>query len=242
LLKEKSRITLWSGYISRWIGDMNPVTISGLSAMLFASVLLSSCATTGETGSIVSITKKPDSYQGKGIVSVNNDIKSILTAGGLDTSDPMAAGSDTKKVEIAKKSTKSDVDQLVASLQSPGAVPPLASVAATSPAPAKQQMAAKPVQLASTVPIPEKSPSAATAMVEDQGTVTEETYQFPSIGPNLKPGQTINLEPMTPPVIPANVSGQLADPSTFKQVPVKKASRTKAKPEVVYAEPAVRRF
>jgi hypothetical protein len=221
---------------------MNPVTISGLSAMLFASVLLSSCATTGETGSVVSITQKPGAYQGKGTVSVNNDIKSILTAGGLDTADPMAAGADTKKVELAKKSTKSEVDQLVASLQTPGAAPTMATVAANTPVPAKQQLAAKPVQVASAVPVPEKSPSAATAMVEDQGTVTEETFQFPPIGPNLKPGQTINLGPMTPPVIPANVSGQLADPSTFKQVPVKKASRSKPKPEVVYAEPTVRRF
>jgi predicted small secreted protein len=221
---------------------MNPVTISGLSAVLFASVLLTSCATTGATGSDVSITQRPDAYQQKGTVAVNNDIKSILTAGGLDTSSPMSPVSSTKKVELAKTSGKSEIDQLVANLQAPGPAPTLAATAAKAPVPAKQQLAAKPVEVASASPKAEPTPSAATAMVEDQGTVTEETFEFPTVGPNLKPGQKINLEPMTPPVVPANVSAQLADPSTFKQVPVKKAGRTKARPAIVYAEPSVRRF
>ncbi len=208
--------------------------------MLFASVLLSSCTTTGEKGATISITEKsgPDT---KGTVAVNNDIKSILTAGGLDTADPMAAAADTKKVELAKKSNKSEIDQLVASLQAPGTATAL-NATDTAAVPAKQQLAAKPIQLASVEAGAEKPPSAATAML-DEGTVTEESYQFPQIGPNLKPGQKINLEPMTPPVVPANVTGQLADPSTFKQAPVKKASRPKpSKPEIVYAQPTVQRF
>lgn len=225
---------------------MNPVTISGLSAMLFASVLLSSCATSGGTGSKVTITERPDSYQQKGTVAVSNDIKSILAAGGLDAQNPSAAMSDTKKVELAKKTDKSEIDQLVASLQAPGAKTGLTPSTQSTPNSEKQQMAAKPVMVASAGPVKAnvKEPSAVTAMVDEEGIVTEETFVFPPIGPNLKPGQKINLdEPMTVPVVvPANVSAQLADPSSFKQAPVKKAARHKSKPDIVYAEPSVRRF
>lgn len=226
---------------------MKPVTISGLTGAVIASLLLSSCTTTGDNAQKASITQRPDSYHGKGSgVTFGNDIKTILSAGGLDTQNPSSPSADTKRLELAKASGKTEIDQLVASLQasgSSGMTPPPPQVAEV---PDQQRLAAKPVEVAvleQKVTSAKKQPSAVTAMVEEEGTVTEESYSFPPIGPNLKPGQTINLEP-TVPVIPANVSGQLTDPAIIKQhpVPSKKVSRPNPKPEIVYAEPAIKRF
>lgn len=221
---------------------MNFKHLFGITGILCATVVASSCTTTGSAVNADNIKEHSASYQAKGTAAVSNDIKTILMAGGLDASDPSSPTSSTTTAELQKVPSRDqkEVEALVASLSG-------------KPAPAKEiktssSPAVAPTAVAQKTPEKPKSeaaaPTTALALVTPQESVIEERFKFPDIGPNLKPGQVINTE--TAAVIPvpevASLSEVKPTPEKFQNVgkTIKKASRPKS--DIVYAKPSVQRF
>lgn len=216
----------------------------GMAGIFSVTALASSCATTGSVVDSDNIKEHSASYQAKGTASVSNDIKTILMAGGLDASDPSSPTASTTTAELQKVPSRDqkEVEALVASLS--GKSLPVQEIKNSS------STAVSPTLVAGKTPnksVPEAaSPTTALALVAPEESVTEERFKFPDIGPNLKPGQTINLETASAAVpVPA-----IAAPSEVKPNPdnlqnagktIKKASRP-TRNDVVYAKPTVQRF
>jgi hypothetical protein len=214
----------------------------GVTGILCATVLVSSCTTTGSAVNADNIKEHSASYQAKGTATVPNDIKTILMAGGLDASDPSSPTSATTTAELQKTPSRDqrEVEALVATLSG-------------KPAPVQDiKTSSSPVVATAAVALrtPDKSkaeaaaPTTALALVTPQDSVTEERFKFPDIGPNLKPGQTLNTE--IDAVIPvpqvATISEVKPTPEKFQNAgkTIKKASRPKS--DIVYARPSVQRF
>jgi hypothetical protein len=222
---------------------MNFKHLFGMSGILCATVLVSSCTTTGSAINESNIKEHSTSYQAKGTSAVSNDIKTILMAGGLDASNPSSPTSTTKTAELQKIPSKDqkEVEALVASLSGKPA-PVLDIKTSSSPAVTPTLVAQKPLEKPKAEPA---VPATALALVTPQESVTEERFKFPDIGPNLKPGQEINTETVvaaipTPEV--AVVSEVKPTPEKFQNLgqTIKKASRPKS--DIVYAKPSVQRF
>jgi hypothetical protein len=220
---------------------MNFKHLFGMTGILCAAVFTSSCTTTGSAVDADNIKEHSASYQAKGTTAVPSDIKTILMAGGLDVSDPSSPTSSTTTAELGKNPDRNqkEVEALVASLS--GKASPVQD-GKSSPLPTA-------VSTAVAQKTPEKSatePStSALALVKPDDSVTEERFKFPDIGPNLKPGQSINLETATavipvPEVSPA--SEVKPTPEKFQNTgkTIRKASRPTN--DIVYAKPSVQRF
>ncbi|TLX16995.1 hypothetical protein [Rhizobium sp. MHM7A] len=222
---------------------MNFKHLFGMTGILCATVLVSSCTTTGSAVNADIIKEHSASYQAKGTAAVSNDIKTILMAGGLDASDPSSPTSSTRTAELQKIPSRDqkEVEALVASLS--GKPAPVQEIKTSS------SPVVVPTAMAQKTPEKPKSeaaaPTTALALVTPQESVTEERFKFPDIGPNLKPGQVINTETAAA-VIPvpevASVSEVKPTPEKFQNVgkTIKKASRPKS--DIVYAKPSVQRF
>lgn len=223
---------------------MNFRHLFGMTGILSATLFVSSCATTGSAVNSDNIKEHSDSYEAKGTASVPNDIKTILMAGGLDASDPSSPTPSTTTAELQKipGRDQKEVEALVASLSGKSVSGQEITTSSST--------VVSPTLVAGKTPnksAPETdAPTSALALVAPEESVTEERFKFPDIGPNLKPGQTINLETATAAVpVPA-----IAAPSEVKPNPdslqnvgktIKKASRP-TRNDVVYAKPTVQRF
>lgn len=222
---------------------MNFKHLFGMTGILCATALMSSCTTTGSAVTADNIREHSTSYQAKGTATVSNDIKTILMAGGLDASNPSSPTSTTKIAELQKVPSRDqkEVDALVASLSGKSA--PISDIkTSSSPAVAPTVVAQTPQKKPKTEAA---APSTALALVTPQESVTEERFKFPDIGPNLKPGQVINTETVVA-AIPTPEVAAVPDikptPDKFQNLgqTVKKASRPKS--DIVYAKPSVQRF
>lgn len=222
---------------------MNFKHLFGMTGILCATVLVSSCTTTGSAVNADNIKEHSASYQAKGTAVVSNDIKTILMAGGLDASDPSSPTLSTTTAELQKIPSRDqkEVEALVASLS--GKPAPVQEIKTSSspvvvPTAVAQKTPEKPKSEAA-------SPTTVLALVTPQESVTEERFRFPDIGPNLKPGQVINTETsaavITVPEV-ASLSEVKPTPEKFQNVgkTIKKASRPKS--DIVYAKPSVQRF
>jgi hypothetical protein len=222
---------------------MNLKHLFGMTGILCATALVSSCATTGSDVTSASIKEHSESYQAKGTAAVPNDIKTILMAGGLNVSDPSSPTATTSVAELKKmpNQDQKEVEALVASLS---AKPAPQSQIKTSSSPAATPTAVTQKTPEKTV-VEKPIPTTALALVTPQESVTEERFKFPDIGPNLKPGQTLNTEtaavaPIQEVVTPIEVK---PTPQQFQNVgkTIKKSTRPKSS-DVVYAKPSVQRF
>jgi hypothetical protein len=220
---------------------MNFKHLFGMTGILCAALYTSSCTTTGSAIDADNIKEHSDSYQAKGTTAVPNDIKTILMAGGLDISDPSSPTSSTTTAELQKNPDRNqkEVEALVASLSAkstpvqdskPSQVPTAVSTAVAQKTPEKS--AAEPS-------------TSALALVKPDDSVIEERFKFPDIGPNLKPGQSINLETATavipvPEILPASEVKPTSEKFQNAGKTIRKASRPSS--DVVYAKPSVQRF
>ena len=222
---------------------MNFKHLFGMTGILCATALMSSCTTTSSNVTADNIKEHSTSYQAKGTAAVSNDIKTILMAGGLDASNPSSPTSTTKTAELQKIPSRDqkEVDALIASLA--GKQAPITDIkTSSSPAAAPTILAQKSQEK----PKADTAvPSTALALVTPQESVTEERFKFPDIGPNLKPGQEINTETVVAAVPAPQVAalpGVKPTPDKFQYLgqSIKKSSRPKS--DIVYARPSVQRF
>ncbi len=184
---------------------------AGASLLFLSSVFLSSCTTNSFDKLTAEISPQEKANSLKSGVKIDNDIKSILSAGGLDVSNPSASGTTGTQMASVKSDKAPPQNNEVASL-----------VATLSPAPQTSPHVASAgekvnvgeidkslVVMKETSPVKADAPAnskapmaPALALVESKPTVDEQTYHFPDIGPpsatrQLLPSQLCRLSALT---------------------------------------------
>lgn len=192
---------------------MNPSRSIAIALALVSSAILTGCQTTGTTQTAENrIRVSSGAYQGDG-PALGGDIKSILMAGGLDVSNPMAPTGDTNRSEIAKtKPPEYNTDAMIAAL----------SNTTTRTASAAQTL--KPTRL-NPVEVPSAKPSTALALVAERKPAPRKTVVLDTKieEPKVKPIELASI----------NMSTSSGD-DAFDPIPVEEK-----KAKVVTEAPAV---
>lgn len=211
---------------------MKPSFLAGMSFLFLASIL-SSCTTNNMDKIAAGITPEEKASSLKSGVKIDNDIKSILMAGGLDSNNPSATKSGGVQLASngATTSRQNEVATLAATL-SPAAQSPSVPTSVNSSEPA---IMGKPNTL----------PTTTLALVEPKPKVTEESYKFSDIDPTLR-GMKQTSKTARPSISALKVKKPApfilgADQTKFTDAGTMPKTE-RPEPSVVYAEPTVKRF